>query len=145
MKYEPRFTAELLADLLSIPQNKTLLRRHLATHFNNLLGRDIIQTKREIENTLGYQPLTMASKVKVNIFFKQYLDIECALFLFFFIISKTPRKTQFSLKRKKSTKTVEEWSDYVCPMGQSGDIISNSTLSNQSIGDTCVSLFQPNK
>lgn len=33
MVNEVKFNAELLADLLSIPANKTLLRRHLATHF----------------------------------------------------------------------------------------------------------------
>ena len=31
--YEPRFTADLFASLLSIPANKTLLRRHLGLHF----------------------------------------------------------------------------------------------------------------
>lgn len=33
MVNEIKFNAELLADLLSIPQSKTLLRRHLQTHF----------------------------------------------------------------------------------------------------------------
>ncbi|KFB38265.1 AGAP010342-PA-like protein [Anopheles sinensis] len=99
MIFEVKFTAELFADLLSIPASKTLLRRHLATHFKDLLGRDIIQVKREAENTLGFQPLTISSKIK------------------------TPKKSQFSLKRKKSAKggqLGEEWSDYVCPMGGSG-------------------------
>uniref|UniRef100_A0AAG5D397 SAM domain-containing protein n=1 Tax=Anopheles atroparvus TaxID=41427 RepID=A0AAG5D397_ANOAO len=99
MIYEVKFTAELFADLLNIPASKTLLRRHLATHFKELLGRDIIQVKREAENTLGFQPLTISSKIK------------------------TPKKSQFSLKRKKSAKggqLGEEWSDFVCPMGGSG-------------------------
>ena len=34
--FEPRFTAELFASLLSIPANKTLLRRHLGLHFRYL-------------------------------------------------------------------------------------------------------------
>lgn len=34
---------------------------------------------------------------------------------------QTPKKSQFSLKRKKSTKGGDEWSDFVCPMGQSGE------------------------
>ncbi|KAL1401026.1 hypothetical protein pipiens_001997 [Culex pipiens pipiens] len=82
----------------AIPPSKTLLRRHLATHFKELLGREIIQVKRDAENTLGFQPLTLAAKIK------------------------TPKKSQFSLKRKKSSKglTGDEWSDYVCPMGDSG-------------------------
>ncbi|XP_050071791.1 uncharacterized protein LOC126559663 [Anopheles maculipalpis] len=100
MIFEVKFTAELFADLLNIPTSKTLLRRHLATHFKDLLGRDIIQVKREAENTLGFQPLTISAKIK------------------------TPKKSQFSLKRKKSNKGSQlggdEWSDYVCPMGGSG-------------------------
>ncbi|XP_061518851.1 liprin-beta-1 isoform X18 [Anopheles gambiae] len=100
MIFEVKFTAELFADLLNIPSSKTLLRRHLATHFKELLGRDIIQVKREAENTLGFQPLTITAKIK------------------------TPKKSQFSLKRKKSNKGGnlggDEWSDYVCPMGGSG-------------------------
>lgn len=69
MVYEDRFTDELLADLLSIPSTKSLIRRHLCTHFKDLLGRDIIQTKRQAETTLGFQPLTLTSKIKVGIFF----------------------------------------------------------------------------
>lgn len=68
MVYEPRFTVELMADLLSIPPSKTLLRRHLGTHFKELLGRDIIQQKREAETTLGFQPLTLTAKIKVSKF-----------------------------------------------------------------------------
>uniref|UniRef100_A0A182MCU2 Protein kinase domain-containing protein n=1 Tax=Anopheles culicifacies TaxID=139723 RepID=A0A182MCU2_9DIPT len=64
MIFEVKFTAELFADLLNIPSSKTLLRRHLATHFKDLLGRDIIQVKREAENTLGFQPLTISAKIK---------------------------------------------------------------------------------
>ncbi|XP_053674651.1 liprin-beta-1 [Anopheles nili] len=100
MIFEVKFTAELFADLLKIPTSKTLLRRHLATHFKDLLGREIIQVKREAENTLGFQPLTITAKIK------------------------TPKKSQFSLKRKKSTKgnslEGDERTDYVCPMRVSG-------------------------
>ncbi|GAB0090835.1 Liprin-beta [Sergentomyia squamirostris] len=106
MMLEPRFNAELLADLLSIPPSKTLLRRHLATHFKELLGREVIQRKRDAENVLGFAPLTLTAKIK------------------------TPKKSQFSLKRKKSTKGGDEWSDYVCPMGSSGDTILSAS-SNQ--------------
>ncbi|KAG5680533.1 hypothetical protein PVAND_010038 [Polypedilum vanderplanki] len=93
MVNEIKFNTELLADLLSIPGSKTLLRRHLQTHFKDLLGRDCIQLKREAENTLGFIPLTITAKIK------------------------TPKKSQFSLKRKKSIKNEEtEFSNYVCPM-----------------------------
>lgn len=66
MVLETKFTAELLASLLSIPPGKTLLRRHLNTHFKELLGKDIIQEKREAEATMGYVPLTPSSKLKVS-------------------------------------------------------------------------------
>ncbi|KAJ2950464.1 hypothetical protein O0L34_g8708 [Tuta absoluta] len=91
MLLEPRFTAELLAALLNIPANKTLLRRHLTQRFNDLLGREVIQGKRNAEQTLGYQPLTATTKYKV------------------------PKKSQFSLKRKKS-KDELELCELVCPL-----------------------------
>ncbi|XP_049888109.1 liprin-beta-1 isoform X2 [Pectinophora gossypiella] len=91
MLLEPRFTAELLAALLNIPANKTLLRRHLTQRFNDLLGREVIQQKRNAEQTLGYQPLTATTKYKV------------------------PKKSQFSLKRKKS-KDELDLGDLVCPL-----------------------------
>lgn len=69
MVNEVKFNAELFADLLSIPGSKTLLRRHLMTHFKDLLGRDVIQLKRDAENTLGFIPLTIAGKIKVNILY----------------------------------------------------------------------------
>jgi SAM domain (Sterile alpha motif) len=65
MVNDVKFNAELLADLLSIPGSKTLLRRHLQTHFKDLLGRDCIQAKREAENTLGFIPMTITGKIKV--------------------------------------------------------------------------------
>ncbi|XP_075972231.1 liprin-beta 1 isoform X2 [Anticarsia gemmatalis] len=91
MLLEPRFTAELLAALLNIPANKTLLRRHLTQRFNDLLGREVIQQKRNAEQTLGYQPLTATTKYKV------------------------PKKSQFSLKRKKSKDDLD-LGDLVCPL-----------------------------
>jgi hypothetical protein len=63
---EGRFTSELLATLLSIPPAKTLLRRHLTTHFNQILGREVVQQKREIESTLGFVPLTLTARLKVR-------------------------------------------------------------------------------
>lgn len=116
MLYEPRFNADLLANLLSIPPSKTLLRKHLATNFKDLLGRDVIHAKRDAESHPDYQPLTITAKIK------------------------PPKKTQFSLKRKKSTKGIQcgtfeiEWTDYVCPMNKiiytSNDKHNNSTASS---------------
>jgi hypothetical protein len=48
MIHEPTFSSDSLAELLQIPAHKTLLRRHLNTHFNSLLGQEIISRKREI-------------------------------------------------------------------------------------------------
>lgn len=79
MIHEPKFTSELLATLLSIPPSKTLLRRHLNTHFKELLGRDVIQEKREAETTLGYTPLTPAAKLKVRHSFFSYLCFICCV------------------------------------------------------------------
>ncbi|CAH2092193.1 unnamed protein product [Euphydryas editha] len=105
MLLEPRFTAELLAALLNIPANKTLLRRHLTQRFNDLLGRDVIQQKRNAEQTLGYQPLTATTKYKV------------------------PKKSQFSLKRKKSKDDLD-LGDLVCPLNDdcSGDLMASPTM-----------------
>ncbi|CAK1551960.1 unnamed protein product [Leptosia nina] len=104
MLLEPRFTAELLAALLNIPANKTLLRRHLTQRFNDLLGRDVIQQKRNAEQTLGYQPLTATTKYKV------------------------PKKSQFSLKRKKSRDDLD-LGELVCPLHDdcSGDASETMT------------------
>ncbi|KAH8397244.1 hypothetical protein KR215_011136 [Drosophila sulfurigaster] len=94
MLYEPRFNADLLADLLSIPPSKSLLRRHLAMHFKELVGRLIIHSKRDAESAPGYLPLTITAKLK------------------------PPKRSQFTLKRRKSTKGQSEvdWTDLVCPM-----------------------------
>ena len=64
--HRARFTAELLASLLLIPQGKTLLRRHLATHFNQLVGREVVQAKREMDTSSAYPPLIPVVKVKVS-------------------------------------------------------------------------------
>ena len=50
MVHEPLFTSDLLAALLSIPSHKTLLRRHLNLHFNDLVGKSVMQIKREAES-----------------------------------------------------------------------------------------------
>ncbi|XP_043565746.1 liprin-beta-1b isoform X4 [Chiloscyllium plagiosum] len=90
MVLEPRFNVETLAMLLNIPPNKTLLRRHLATHFNLLVGPDAQQQKREAVESPDYSLLTATAKVK-------------------------PRKLAFSnfgsLKKRK-----QDEEEYVCPM-----------------------------
>uniref|UniRef100_U3FWQ7 Liprin-beta-1-like protein n=1 Tax=Micrurus fulvius TaxID=8637 RepID=U3FWQ7_MICFL len=92
MVLEPRFNVETLAQLLNIPPNKTLLRRHLATHFNLLVGSEAQQEKREAMEGPDYVLLTATAKVK-------------------------PKKLAFSnfgnLRKKKQDDGGEE---YVCPM-----------------------------
>ncbi|XP_063757021.1 liprin-beta-1b isoform X2 [Eleginops maclovinus] len=91
MVLEPRFNVETMALLLNIPPNKTLLRRHLATHFNLLIGSEAQQLKQECLENPDYTLLTATTKVK-------------------------PRKMSFgnfgSLRKKKH----EESEEYVCPM-----------------------------
>ncbi|KAI4901627.1 hypothetical protein NFI96_012808, partial [Prochilodus magdalenae] len=89
MVLEPRFNVETMALLLNIPPNKTLLRRHLATHFNLLIGSEAQQLKQECLENPDYTVLTATAKVK-------------------------PRKLAFgSFGRKKRQ---EESEEYVCPM-----------------------------
>ncbi|XP_078075704.1 liprin-beta-1b isoform X5 [Mustelus asterias] len=90
MVLEPRFNVETFAMLLNIPPNKTLLRRHLATHFNLLVGPDAQQQKRETVESPDYSLLTATAKVK-------------------------PRKLAFSnfgsLRKRK-----QDEEEYICPM-----------------------------
>uniref|UniRef100_A0A8C0CS80 PPFIA binding protein 2 n=1 Tax=Balaenoptera musculus TaxID=9771 RepID=A0A8C0CS80_BALMU len=61
---EPRFTGDTLAMLLNIPPQKTLLRRHLTTKFNALIGPEAEQEKREKMTSPAYTPLTTTAKVR---------------------------------------------------------------------------------
>lgn len=106
---EPRFTAELLATLLSIPQGKTLLRRHLATHFNQLVGRDVVQAKREMETSSSFPPLTPVSKVKII------------------------KKSQFTLKRRKGKPDEFDPEDWICPAFDSLDLDGDKTSSSPKV------------
>lgn len=62
---EPRFNVEALALLLNIPPNKTLLRRHLATHFHLLVGAEAQRLKQEYLENPDYSVLTATARVKV--------------------------------------------------------------------------------
>lgn len=55
-----------MALLLNIPPNKTLLRRHLGTHFNLLIGLEAQQLKQECLENPDYTLLTATTKVKVT-------------------------------------------------------------------------------
>ncbi|XP_056308393.1 liprin-beta-2b isoform X6 [Danio aesculapii] len=90
---EPRFNSDTLAMLLNIPPQKTLLRRHLATNFNTLVGSQAQQEKQEYLESSGYTPLTTTAKVR-------------------------PRKIGFSSfgPRKKRS---DDATDYICPLDAS--------------------------
>lgn len=62
---EPRFNSDTLAMLLNIPPQKTLLRRHLTTNFDSLVGAQAQQEKREYTDAAGYSPISITAKVKV--------------------------------------------------------------------------------
>lgn len=64
--YENAFNADLMAQLLCIPNNKTLLRRHIASQFRHLIGHELSKGKRDYETQPNYVPLLPGSKVKVN-------------------------------------------------------------------------------
>jgi len=65
MVLEPTFTAESLAEVLQMPAHKTLLRRHLSTHFTELLGNDIIYHKRDVLAQPFVVQLTPGLKVRL--------------------------------------------------------------------------------
>ncbi|XP_043823811.1 liprin-beta-1 isoform X1 [Dromiciops gliroides] len=91
MVLEPRFNVETMAQLLNIPSNKTLLRRHLATHFNLLIGVEAQRQKREVMESSDYVLLTATAKVK-------------------------PKKLTFSNFGNLRKKKQEDMEEYICPM-----------------------------
>ncbi|XP_032379193.1 liprin-beta-2b isoform X14 [Etheostoma spectabile] len=91
---EPRFNSDTLAMLLNIPTQKTLLRRHLATNFNSLVGAQAHQEKKEYTDAVGYTPLSITAKVK-------------------------PKKLGFSNLTHLRRRRADESTDYVCPIESS--------------------------
>lgn len=63
--FEDTFNSNVLATLLSIPINKTLLRRHLSTYFIQLIGYEIGQRKHNYQDRSGSQ-ISAFTKVKVS-------------------------------------------------------------------------------
>ena len=60
---ESRFNADAMANLLSIPSSKTLLRRHLTLCFNTLVGQANLAIKRECESQPTFKPLTTTGMI----------------------------------------------------------------------------------
>ncbi|XP_034144410.1 liprin-beta-2b isoform X4 [Esox lucius] len=88
---EPRFNSDTLAMLLNIPPQKTLLRRHLATNFNMLVGCQAQQEKREYMESSGYNPLSTTAKVR-------------------------PKKLGFSNFGHLRKKRCDDATDFICPL-----------------------------
>ncbi|XP_076578283.1 liprin-beta-1-like [Chaetodon auriga] len=91
MVLEPRFNVEALALLLNIPPNKTLLRRHLATHFHLLIGSEAQRLKQDCLENPDYAVLTATAKVK-------------------------PRRLSFGSFGTLRKKRQDDGEEYVCPM-----------------------------
>ncbi|XP_074126774.1 liprin-beta-1 isoform X2 [Sminthopsis crassicaudata] len=111
MVLEPRFNVETMAQLLNIPPNKTLLRRHLATHFNLLIGVEAQHQKRETMESPDYVLLTATAKVK-------------------------PKKLTFSNFGNLRKKKQEEMEEYICPM-ELGQASRNAAKKGYSL-DICL-------
>ncbi|NWV63195.1 LIPB2 protein, partial [Malurus elegans] len=101
---EPRFNGDTLAMLLNIPPQKTLLRRHLTTNFNVLIGPEAQQEKREIMESAAYTPLTTTAKVR-------------------------PKKLGFSHFGNLRKKKFDESTDYICPV-DTNPVATNGTSKN---------------
>uniref|UniRef100_UPI0037E8D0A6 liprin-beta-1 n=1 Tax=Semicossyphus pulcher TaxID=241346 RepID=UPI0037E8D0A6 len=91
MVLEPRFNVEALALLLNIPPNKTLLRRHLATHFHLLIGSEAQRLKQDCLENPDYNVLTATAKVK-------------------------PRRLSFGGFGTLRKKRHDDGEEYVCPL-----------------------------
>ena len=65
MILEDSFSADILAELLSIPPSKSLLRRHLNKSFGELVGPEVIRRKRAAQAAPGFTALQLHQKIKV--------------------------------------------------------------------------------
>ncbi|KAK3517766.1 hypothetical protein QTP70_018338 [Hemibagrus guttatus] len=112
MVLDPRFNVETMALLLNIPPNKTLLRRHLATHFHLLIGAEAERLKQECLEHPDYTLLNATAKVK-------------------------PRRLSFgsfgTLRRKRQ----EDSEEFLCPlevqMPQNGSFPREQHISKESL------------
>jgi len=66
MVKESNFNGETLAWLLHIPQNKTLLRRHLAAKLTDLLPSESVEAKKARCKMSGYQQMNITAKYKIG-------------------------------------------------------------------------------
>ena len=91
--YEDGFTIDTISSLLGISSSRTLLRRHLATFFDNLIGSDLVQRKQQYKMVTSNEPLDP----KTNL--------------------KTPKKSPVWFGKLKGSKVAQDGTDeYLCPM-----------------------------
>ncbi|KAI6188544.1 hypothetical protein M3Y98_00366200 [Aphelenchoides besseyi] len=109
MVHDPTFTAESLSEVLQIPPHKTLLRRHLSSHFNKILGQEIISYKRELLTQPNVTFLTPSLRIRLV-------------------------KKGFSLGRKGKNEIFVEPDLPVCPTDVS--MLLNTSRSSNSFMDT---------
>lgn len=102
--FESRFNASTLAEILSIPTSKTLLRRHLTKSFEELIGLDIHNRKNQYEKSFRCPTLTRHSKIKVC-----SMNIQRKKNRFSILFEKIPRRLFSSQRRTSSV-------DLVCPI-----------------------------
>lgn len=92
--FEDGFNADTMCSLLSIPLTRTLLRRHLSTFFDKLIGKDLTNRKREYTESSSNPHLNPLSEVK------------------------TPKKSKLWFTKLKSSSKVGQdgMDEYLCPM-----------------------------
>lgn len=91
--FEDGFNFDTMCSILSIPIERTLLRRHLATFFKELIGKDLAHRKRQHQDVSSNQQLNPLAEIK------------------------TPKKSQFWFTKMKSFKVGQDgMEEYLCPM-----------------------------
>lgn len=91
MVYEDGFNFDTMCSILSIPIERTLLRRHLATFFKELIGKDLAQRKRRHQDVASNQQLNPLAEIK------------------------TPKKSQLWFSKKSSKVGQDGTEEYLCP------------------------------
>lgn len=92
--FEDGFNADTMCTLLSIPLTRTLLRRHMSTFFDKLIGKDIANRKRVYKESFSNPHLNPLAEFK------------------------SPKKSKLWFTMLKSSSKVgqDEMDEYLCPM-----------------------------
>lgn len=90
--FEDGFNVDTMCSLLSIPQSRTLLRRHLSTYFETLIGQELCRKKRQHRELSTVSPLNPMDEIK------------------------TPKKKPWFGRLKGSKVGQDGMDDYLCPM-----------------------------